>query len=72
MTDVERLERENKLLKGHNDRMIEALEAAAKRHPWYGPCDGLVEDGGCSECLRIHEGMIARIGELEDKINSDA
>lgn len=22
-------------------------------HPWYGPCDGLGDDGGCSECRRF-------------------
>jgi len=27
---------------------IERLEAVV--HPWYGPCDGLMSDGTCTEC----------------------
>lgn len=22
-------------------------------HPWYGPCDGLLADGGCAECAAV-------------------
>jgi len=24
-------------------------------HPWYGPCDGFAEDGGCKECEEVRQ-----------------
>jgi hypothetical protein len=32
-------------------------------HPWYGPCDGLAEDGGCAEC----EAVRFQLGYAETK-----
>lgn len=37
---------------------VEVLRAEVSRlegvvHPWYGPCDGLGADGGCSECQSV-------------------
>lgn len=50
---IQELTIENARLASHNEGMIKALDSAAKRHPEYGPCDGLLPDGGCSECDNI-------------------
>jgi len=31
--------------------------ANGEPHPWYGPCDGMGDDDGCSECQRIEAAM---------------
>lgn len=56
---------ENRSLKEHNTRMIEGFEQAAKRHPWYGPCDGIAE-GGCAECDKIYESLLTLAAENEE------
>lgn len=37
----------------HYQSLIQHIEANAKRHPHYGPCDGLGEGGSCSECDKL-------------------
>jgi hypothetical protein len=44
----------------HRDALVKHLDAMARRlHPDYGPCDGLADDGSCSECVREIERLRA-------------
>ncbi len=37
----------------HYQQLIAHVDANARRHPRYGPCDGLGDNGSCSECDRL-------------------
>ncbi len=36
----------------HATPNAETVEVMSECHPWYGPCDALLPDGGCAECLK--------------------
>ena len=54
----------NDIEKDHYRRLIEAVEEDAKRHPWYGPCDGLWEGGTCSECSAMERNLTQMVRRL--------
>ena len=48
----------------HYDSLIAHIEANSSRHPWYGPCDAMGDNGSCYECDKI----IARVRDLERQL----
>ena len=47
----------------HYKRLIQHVEANAKRHTYYGPCDGFAK-GACSECNKIIRDLVTKLDNL--------
>jgi DNA-binding NarL/FixJ family response regulator len=45
----------------HATPNAETVEAMSECHPWYGPGDALLPDGGCAECLKASRIKASRI-----------
>lgn len=67
MTDKDPL-RKNGCSVQHYDNMKQHIEANSKRHPWYGPCDGLAEGGSCAECNNLITNKDAEIDFVKSLI----